>query len=98
MSKARIAGVGIIPFTKPGQSEDWEVMAEKAIRLAIADARVSYDQSQQAYAGYVYGDSTGAISATARTPTAGSMSPTPRAACFPRGIRSARPGWRNATS
>ena len=58
MSKVRIAGVGMIPFTKPGQSEDWDVMAERAIRLALTDAGVTYDQIQQAYAGYVYGDST----------------------------------------
>ena len=56
--KVRIAGVGMIPFTKPGQSEDWDVMAEKAVRLALADAGVDYSQLQQAYAGYVYGDST----------------------------------------
>ena len=38
MSNVRVAGVGMIPFTKPGQSEDWDVMAEKAVRLALADA------------------------------------------------------------
>src|SRR5215510_11119877 len=54
MPTARIAGVGMIPFTKPGQSEDWDVMAEKAIRLALADAGVDYKHIQQAYAGYVY--------------------------------------------
>ncbi len=57
-SKARVAGVGMIPFAKPGQSEDYDVMAERAIRLALKDAGVSYSQIQQAYAGYVYGDST----------------------------------------
>lgn len=56
--KVRIAGVGMIPFAKPGQSEDWDVMAEKAVRLALKDAGVSYDMIQQAYVGYVYGDST----------------------------------------
>jgi acetyl-CoA acetyltransferase len=66
MGKARIAGVGMIPFAKPGQSEDWDVMAEKAIRLALADAGVSYDQIQQAYAGYVYADSTAGQSAAYR--------------------------------
>ena len=34
MTNVRVAGVGMIPFTKPGQSEDWDVMAEKAIRPA----------------------------------------------------------------
>lgn len=66
MPKARIAGVGMIPFTKPGQSEDWDVMAEKAIRLALADAGIRYDQVQQAYAGYVYADSTAGQSALYR--------------------------------
>jgi sterol carrier protein 2 len=66
MNTARVAGVGMIPFTKPGQSEDWDVMAEKAIRLALADAGVGYDQIQQAYAGYVYGDSTAGQSALYR--------------------------------
>ncbi len=58
MTRARIAGVGIIPFAKPGQSEDWDVMAERAIRLALTDAGIGYEQVQQAYAGYVYADST----------------------------------------
>lgn len=66
MTKVRVAGVGMIPFTKPGQSEDWDVMAEKAIRLALADAGVGYDQVQQAYAGYVYADSTAGQSAIYR--------------------------------
>ncbi len=64
--KARVAGVGMIPFTKPGQSEDWDVMAEKAVRLALADAGLAYDQIEQAYAGYVYGDSTAGQSALYR--------------------------------
>jgi acetyl-CoA acetyltransferase len=66
MSKVRVAGVGMIPFTKPGQSEDWDVMAEKAIRLALADAGIGYEQIQQAYAGYVYADSTAGQSAIYR--------------------------------
>ncbi|QIB65517.1 lipid-transfer protein [Kineobactrum salinum] len=66
MNTVRVAGVGMIPFTKPGQSEDWDVMAEKAIRLALADADISYDQVQQAYAGYVYADSTAGQSAIYR--------------------------------
>src|SRR3546814_1448709 len=42
MTRARIAGVGMIPFTKPGESEDWDVMAEKAIRLALACHRQTH--------------------------------------------------------
>lgn len=71
MSNVRVAGVGMIPFTKPGQSEEWDVMAEKAIRLALADAGVTYDQIQQAYAGYVYGDSTAGQSALYRVGVTG---------------------------
>ncbi|MCL4714359.1 MAG: lipid-transfer protein [Hyphomonadaceae bacterium] len=48
----------MIPFTKPGQSEDWDVMGEKAVRLALQDAGIGYEQVQQAFAGYVYGDTT----------------------------------------
>lgn len=66
MSNARVAGVGMIPFTKPGQSEDWDVMAEKAIRLALKDAGIDYDLVQQAYAGFVYADSTAGQSAIYR--------------------------------
>lgn len=66
MTNVRVAGVGMIPFTKPGQSEDWDVMAENAIRLALADAGIDYNLIQQAYAGYVYGDSTAGQSALYR--------------------------------
>lgn len=71
MPKARIAGVGMIPFAKPGQSADWDVMAEQAIRLALADAGVGYEQVQQAYAGYVYADSTAGQSAAYRVGATG---------------------------
>lgn len=66
MAKVFVAGAGMIPFTKPGQSESWDVMAEKAVRLALDDAGVGYDQIQQAYAGYVYADSTAGQSALYR--------------------------------
>ena len=65
-AKPRVAGVGMIPFTKPGKSEDWDVMAEKAVRLALEDAGVGYEQIQQAYVGYVYADSTAGQSALYR--------------------------------
>ena len=66
MSKARVTGVGMIPFTKPGRSEDWDVMAERAIRLALDDAGLGFEHVQQAYAGYVYADSTAGQSAIYR--------------------------------
>ncbi|MEV0522009.1 lipid-transfer protein [Streptomyces sp. NPDC050439] len=55
---ARVTGVGMIPFTTPSKSETYDVMAERAARAALADAGIGYHHIQQAYAGYVYGDST----------------------------------------
>jgi len=55
---AVVAGVGMIPFTKPGANEPYPVMAAKAARLALADAGIGFELVQQAYVGYVYGDST----------------------------------------
>lgn len=56
--KAFVAGVGMIPFCKPGTSDTYDVMGEQAVRRALADAGLDYGAIQQAYAGYVYGDST----------------------------------------
>ncbi|KAA6128601.1 lipid-transfer protein [Cupriavidus cauae] len=56
--KVHVAGVGMIPFSKPGKSEPYMVMGEQAARLALDDAGVPYDAVQQAYVSYVYGDST----------------------------------------
>lgn len=58
MSDVVVAGVGMIPFTKPGRSGSYEVMGARAARNALADARIDYASVQQAYIGYVYGDST----------------------------------------
>ncbi len=58
MRRVVVAGVGMIPFAKPGASETYDVMAARAVREALADARIPYGDVQQAYAGYVYGDST----------------------------------------
>jgi sterol carrier protein 2 len=53
-----VAGVGMTKFAKPGASEDYNVMATKAGKAALEDAGVSYADVEEAYAGYVYGDST----------------------------------------
>jgi acetyl-CoA acetyltransferase len=53
-----VIGVGMIPFTKPGASEPYPVMGARAARAALEDAGVDYRLVEQAYAGYVYGDST----------------------------------------
>jgi acetyl-CoA C-acetyltransferase len=52
-----IAGVGMVPFVRPGRSEPYDVMAEKAVRAALADACIAYGQVEQAFASFVYGDS-----------------------------------------
>ena len=57
-SKGIVAGVGMIPFKKPGASESYDVMGEKAARLALEDANLRYTSRQHAYVGYVYADST----------------------------------------
>jgi len=53
-----VVGVGMIPFTKPGASAPYTEMGAQAARLALADAGVAYPQVEQAYVGYVFGDST----------------------------------------
>ncbi|HXE46824.1 MAG TPA: lipid-transfer protein [Ramlibacter sp.] len=53
-----VVGVGMIPFTKPGASDPYTVMGARAAKLALQDAGVDYRLVEQAYVGYVYGDST----------------------------------------
>ena len=53
-----VAGVGMIPFAKPGASAPYNEMGAAAGKMALEDANLSYADVQQAYAGYVYGDST----------------------------------------
>lgn len=56
--KVLVAGVGMTKFTKPGDHEPYTVTGAQAVRDALADAGLEYDLIQQAYVGYVYGDST----------------------------------------
>lgn len=58
MSKAHVAGVGMVKFSKPGDQEPFRVMAANAIKAALNDAGLDASQIQQAYGGYIYGDST----------------------------------------
>ncbi len=53
-----VVGVGMIPFSKPGASEHYNVMGGQAAQLALDDAGIAYSLVQQAYVGYVFGDST----------------------------------------
>lgn len=59
MKKVYVIGVGMTKFEKPGSREnfDYPDMALEAGTKALTDAGITYDQVEQAYAGYVYGDS-----------------------------------------
>ena len=56
--RVNVVGVGMTKFAKPGASDDYHVMASQAGKAALTDAGVDYKLVEQAYAGYVYGDST----------------------------------------
>lgn len=55
--KVVIAGVGMVPFRKPGQSDSYDLMGANAAREALQDAGIAYALIEQAYASYVYADS-----------------------------------------
>lgn len=58
-NKVYVVGVGLTKFEKPGRREGWDYpdMARESGTAALADAGIAYDQVQQAYVGYCYGDS-----------------------------------------
>src|SRR4051794_25635148 len=54
-----VIGVGMTKFERPGaRNWDYPDMAREAGQAALADAGISYDQVQQAFAGYCFGEST----------------------------------------
>jgi len=53
-----VAGIGMIPFVKPSPEVRYPEMAVAATRAALEDAGIDYAHVQQAYVGFVYGDST----------------------------------------
>jgi acetyl-CoA acetyltransferase len=55
--KVFIAGVGMTRFHKPG-TMDYPDLTREAGTAALADAGLGYSDIEQAYVGYVYGDST----------------------------------------
>jgi acetyl-CoA acyltransferase len=57
-NRVLVTGVGMVPFATPSKSDSYDVMAEGALRAALADAGTDLGAVQQVYAGYVYGDST----------------------------------------
>ncbi|MEV5407887.1 lipid-transfer protein [Thermopolyspora sp. NPDC052614] len=54
----RVAGVGMVPFATPSAGKRYEDLAGDAIRAALSDAGLTLDDVGQAFASYVYGDST----------------------------------------
>jgi acetyl-CoA acetyltransferase len=56
--RVNVIGVGMTKFAKPGASDDYHVMAAEAGKKALADAGINYNEVEQAFCGYVYGDST----------------------------------------
>ena len=58
MTTVFVAGVGMVPFVKPSAAEPYDKMAVSAAKAALQDAGLMYKDIQQAYVGYVYGDST----------------------------------------
>lgn len=59
MGKVYVIGVGMTPFTKPGDPEapDYHIAGKQAVEEALGDAGIGFDAVQQAWTGYVYGDS-----------------------------------------
>lgn len=53
-----VIGVGMTPFKTPKHAEPYTVMGGAAGRMALDDAGIDYRDVEQAYVGYVYGDST----------------------------------------
>jgi acetyl-CoA acyltransferase len=58
--KVYVIGVGMTKFEKPGAREVWDYpdMAREAGSVALADAGIDYRDVEEAYVGYVYGEST----------------------------------------
>ncbi len=59
MSKTYVIGVGMTKFDKPGTKDgDYPDWAKEAGEKAFADAGIPYEDVEEAFAGYCYGDST----------------------------------------
>lgn len=57
-NKVVVAGVGMTPFLSPKARKSYVEFGKAALAAALKDAGVGYDKIQQAYVGWVYGDST----------------------------------------
>lgn len=56
--RVNVIGVGMTKFAKPGASPEYYEMARDAGLNALKDAGIPYSAIEQAFVGYVYGDST----------------------------------------
>lgn len=56
--RVNVIGVGMTKFAKPGASAEYYEMAKEAGQKALQDANIQYNEIEQVFAGYVYGDST----------------------------------------
>lgn len=56
--RVNVIGVGMTKFAKPGSSPEYYEMARDAGLNALKDAGIPYKEVEQAFVGYVYGDST----------------------------------------
>jgi acetyl-CoA acetyltransferase len=57
LRKVCVIGVGMTKFYKPGE-KDFPELSKEAGEQALRDAGVPYDRIEQAFVGYVYGEST----------------------------------------
>jgi sterol carrier protein 2 len=57
-SKVYIIGVGVTEFLKPRGKVSYTELGLQASVKALIDCDLTYDSIQQAYCGYIYGDST----------------------------------------
>lgn len=70
-NKVIVAGVSMSRFVKPSVSPSYDDMGADAVRGALRDAGLTYDRIEQAYVGYVYGDSTSGQKAMYKAGTTG---------------------------
>ncbi|PRP82377.1 hypothetical protein PROFUN_10153 [Planoprotostelium fungivorum] len=58
MGRSFVVGVGMTKFDKPRGQRDYPEIGLEAAVKALTDAGITYDDVEQAYTAYVYGDST----------------------------------------
>jgi sterol carrier protein 2 len=56
MRKVNVIGVGMTKFTSPKEKIPYPKMGAEAVQDALKDAGIDYTEIEQAYCGYVYGD------------------------------------------